>query len=302
MEIIQVGINTADIAGSLRLYAEAFGFENGGGQALWGETLKVHGLDPGDRALMWWMVGSEEFCQLEFFHHSKPGQRPLSPDWRPSDIGWVRMGLRVPDLDRAIAIFDRDSIAVSGRSDRGGVRRLGFRDPFAGIAVEVEEDSRVDGPQLRYVTSSVSDLPAALTYYRDVVGLDIAPLEELHLPEDEAVWGLPGAQREGFIVSAGPRCLEIVRYSDPLGRPRPADHRICDQGIMNVALGSRTRQEVESLLTRLGAAGYHPPSIFRHEDIVAAYIVDAERELELAAIPRSMDKAVGFERSGPFFT
>lgn len=298
MEIIQVGINTSDIAGSLRLYAEAFGFENGGGQALWGETLKVHGLDPGDRALMWWMVGGQKFCQLEFFHHSKPGQRPMPEDWRPCDIGWVRIGLEVADLERAADILTRDAIPILGRSERG----LAFRDPFAGIVVEVVERREVSGPHLRYAAASVSDLDAALLYYRDILGLSIAPLESLHVAEDEALWGLDSARREGFIASAGGRHLEILRYDEPVARPRPADYRICDQGIMNVALGSRSREEVEVLLARLEGAGYHPPSIFRMDEVLAAYIVDPEREIELAAIPESMDKAVGFEPAGPFFT
>ncbi len=302
MEIIQVGINTSDIAGSLRLYFEAFGFENGGGQALWGETLKVHGLDPGDRALMWWMVGGQKFCQLEFFHHSKPGQRPMPEGWQPCDIGWSRIGLEVADLDRTIATLERDSIPILGRTDGTGEHRLGFRDPFAGIAVEVSERKGISGPHLRYAASSVSDLDAALEYYRDVLGLAISPLESLHTAEDEKLWGLAGARREGFVASAGDRHLEIVRYDEPQGRPQPHDHRICDQGIMNVALGSRSRDEVEKLLTRLAAAGYRPPAVFRHQDVVAAYIVEPEREIELAAIPEEMDQVVGFEPVGPFFT
>lgn len=302
MEIIQIGINTADIAGSLRLYAEAFGFENGGGQALWGETLKVHGLDPGDHALMWWMVGGQKFCQLEFFHHSKPGQRPMPAGWRPCDIGWVRIGLEVSDLDQVDAILERDAIPILGRSDRWGTRRLGFRDPFAGIVVEVAERYDISGPHVRYATSSVSHLDSALTYYRDILQLRISPLESLHIADDEALWGMAGASREGFIATVGDRHLEIVCYDDPKGQPRPANHRICDQGIMNVALGSRSRDAVEALLTRLQEAGYHPPSIFQHEDVLAAYIVDPEREIELAAIPEAMDCVVGFVPAGSFFT
>ena len=49
------------------------------------------------------------------------------------------------------------------------------------------------GAALVYATSSVSDLSAARHYYEQVIGLDIGPLEQLHGPEHEAMWGLAGA-------------------------------------------------------------------------------------------------------------
>lgn len=61
MRIVQIGLNTSDVAASLRFYAEAFGFRNGGGQGLWGNTIQVQGLSAEDSAMMWWMVGAQDF-------------------------------------------------------------------------------------------------------------------------------------------------------------------------------------------------------------------------------------------------
>ncbi|MES2493657.1 MAG: hypothetical protein V4579_10305 [Pseudomonadota bacterium] len=302
MQIIQVGINTADIAGSLRLYHEAFGFKNGGGQGLWGETLRVHGLEPDSRALMWWMVGGQEFCQLEFFHHTKPAQRPLPSDWRPCDIGWVRIGLLVADFDRVKAVLPDHSIPLLGEAGAAGARRMAFRDPFGGMIVEVRETPGLLGPHLLYAASSVSDLGSALIYYRDVLQLEINPLHALHGPGEEALWGLAGATCAGFVASAGDRHIEVVAYDSPVGRPQPEDFRISDQGIMNIALGTRSIDEAQVLLSRLEAAGHHPPRVMRLEGLLAGYIVDREREIEFAAIPREMDDAVGFLPKQAFFT
>jgi catechol 2,3-dioxygenase-like lactoylglutathione lyase family enzyme len=302
VQIAQIGMNTSDIPASLRLYSEAFGFRNAGGQGLWGETIKVHGLSPDDTALMWWMIGDQDFFQLEFFHHTSPGQRPQPADWRPCDCGWVRFCISVPDLDHSQKALRRLGVPLLGSDDRPGGRRIAFRDPQIGAIVEVVEDQTRNGPAFRSATSSVSDLEGAFTHYRDTLGLPIRPLEEVRAAGDEALWGLAGARRKGFAVTLGDRALEIVQYEDPVGRKRPDDFCIADQGIMNVAIISRSPEEIEALFTRLEKAGYRSPAMMRAEGIVAGYIVDAERELELAAIPREMDRFVGFEYTQPFFT
>src|SRR3954469_13691410 len=102
LQVIQIGASTSDLAGTLRLFTDAFGFQNAGGQGLWGKTIGVQGLAPDSRAIMWWMVGAQEFFQLEFFHYSKPAPRPKRADWTPADHGWGRFGLAVSDFDRAM--------------------------------------------------------------------------------------------------------------------------------------------------------------------------------------------------------
>lgn len=302
MKIVQIGLNTSDIVASLRFYAEAFGFRNSGGQGLWGNTIQVQGLSADDTAMMWWMVGAQDFFQLEFFHHTSPAQRPLRPDWRPNDHGWVRFGIAVSDLSQVMEALEKRNVPLLGSASRPSERSIAFRDPFVGVVVQVTETRELAGPAVQYITSSVSDIEAARHYYGEILELPIRSLEELHRPEDEAIWGLAGAQRIGFLVTIDDRSLEIVQYLDPIGRPRPEDHRVSDQGIMNVALASRSTEEVERLFAKLAEAGYHSPAMMRAEGIVAGYIVNADRELEIAAIPQEMDRSVGFEYTQPFFT
>src|ERR1700744_1152730 len=93
LKAIQIGLNTSDLAGSLRLYSEAFGFRNSGAQAVWEKTIGIQGLSPESRAIMWWMIGADRFFQLELFHHTSPVQRALPDDWKPSDHGGERFGV-----------------------------------------------------------------------------------------------------------------------------------------------------------------------------------------------------------------
>lgn len=304
MQIAQIGMNSSDIAGSLRLYAEAFGFRNAGAQALWGNAIGTQGLPPSARTLLWWMVGAQSFFQLEFFHHTNPQQRPLRPDWRPCDHGWVRIGIAVQDLAACRSALAANTVPLLGDISGPAGCRLAFRDPYVGAIVEVMEMQTggiSDGPSIVYATSSVADIEGALVYYRDTVALPIRPLDDLHSPEDEGLWGLAGARREGFLADAGNVLLEIVSYNEPVGRPRPDDYRNSDQGIVNVALGSRTKQEASDLLARLARYGYRPALLRESGDIVSAYITDPGREIEVMCMPSDYDRLFGLVPAKDFF-
>ena len=234
MQAIQIGFNTADMAGSLRLYREALGFTNAGAQALWGDMIRMPGS--GARGTHRSVVdgGQATALQLELFQHSEPKQRPLRADWRASDHGWVRFGVAVANFDECLAVLQtRRRHAADGSG--GGARRA-----TRGVSRSLHRLHRGShGTECRRPTHRVhdqlvADLAATRAFYEDVLELEIAPLDRLHSPADEALWGLAGAEREGFLVPVGETWLEIVCYSKPVGRPRPQDYRIVDQGIMNV--------------------------------------------------------------------
>jgi hypothetical protein len=301
LSIAQIGMNTADMAGSLRLLSEVFGFVNAGGQALWGPAIRVQGLPDDSRAVMWWLLGRDPGMQLELFQHSRPAQRPLHADWRPCDLGWVRYGVAVADFDRALAALAANGIApIAPPVVRDERRRLSFRDPYVGCIIEMLEDGADGLPSVRYATSSVSDIASARHHYETALGLTIEPIETLHLPEDEACWGLPGAIREAFVAHCGGVRLEIVAYRDPLGRAKTADYRTSDQGIVNVALSTDTPAEAETLFDRLTAAGLASPHIARGAGLVSGYITAFEREIEIVCLPSAVRRVIGFEPVTPF--
>lgn len=312
LRFMQLAINTSDLAGTLRLYHEAFGFANAGAQTAWGELIRIQDLPPSARTLVWFMVGRQDFVQFEIFHHTVPAQRPMPLDWRPCDLGWVRFGISVPDLDRTIAVLARWEIeTISGPIDLGRGRRLCFRDPFVGAMIEVMEEApdlpggvrgkRFDlEPAIVYVTSSVSDAVSARHYWGAQVGLPLLPLEMLHGPEDEALWGLEDAERTGFVAVAGDVLLEIVEYHTPRGRPKPADYRLSDQGIVNIAVTTEDCSLVQAVLDRLDAEGRGPPRQTSGPGILGTYVLDQDRELELLALPKAYESALGLV-PGPDF-
>ncbi len=309
LTLMQIGMNTADLPGSLDLFSEAFGFRNAGGQLISGDIIQIQGLDRTSRALMWWLVGAQPRLQFEFFHHTQPAQRPLRADWTPADLGWSRFGIAVAAFDHAVSELAKRGIApIAGEATVEGLRRMAYRDPFIGVVVEVMEDGpalrnlagRTGGPALVYVAASVSDLGAARTYYEDVLGLPIATANPIHPPGSDALWGLPKARTEAIVVNAGGVFLEIAHYASPEGRPRMADYRASDQGIVNVALGAAHRAPVEAAFARLAAAGYRPPFLVDAGEMLAGYITEPEREVEFVVIPPPLEAALGFAPVSPF--
>ena len=312
--VVQVALNTSDMAGSLRLYAEALGFANGGASALWGAMMGIAGLDADARTLMWWLVGRQEYMQLELYAISRPQQQPLPADWRPSDHGWVRFGVAVADFDRTLTVLAESGIdTLSEPITRDGLRRAAFRDPYAGIVVEVLEDGdalpggmrehHFDlGPAIAYVTSSVADLDSARAFYERALGLAPEALELLHEPGDEALWGLDGASREGFVVRAGGGVLlEVVSYSQPAGRPKPDSYRLCDQGLAHVCLGSTDRASAMELIERIRSEGLESTMLAGDEEAVATYFTAPGREFErLLGAPERLHARFGFVPAQPF--
>lgn len=306
---IQLGMNTADMPATLELFSEAFGFRNAGSQLIFGNLIQIQGLDPRSHALMWWLVGAQPRFQLEFFFHTEPAQRPLRSDWSPVDHGWSRFGVAVADFDGALAAMASRGIApIAGIATVHGLRRCAFRDPSIGVIVEVMEDGtalrartgRTAAPALVYVAASVSDLASARDFYETVLQLPVEPAYVLHPEGSDALWGLPDARREQFLVDAGDVLLEIVEYASPKGRPRRSDHRASDQGIVNVALGATTKAPMTATFQRLAAAGYAPPYVVETDQMLAGYILEAEREIELAVIPEELEAALGFAPAAAF--
>lgn len=213
----------------------------------------------------------------------------------------MRFGIKVSDFDHSVAELAAQGVTpiTPINADRG-IRRAAIRDPYAGIIIEIIEGGRSGekGPEIAYITSSVADLDAARSYYGTLLGFPILPLESLHSAEDEALWGLPGAQRDGFVVDSGGILLEILHYAD--GRPKPADYRISDQGIMNIAMGARERGPVAAALDRLAEAGFVPPFRYDEGPTVCGYINDAGHEVEFTSVPEEADSIFGFAEAPAF--
>jgi catechol 2,3-dioxygenase-like lactoylglutathione lyase family enzyme len=145
------------------------------------------------------------------------------------------------------------------------------------------------------VTLSVSDLDQSAAFLSAGLGMPASDAA-LRRPEHEALWGLPGAATRSQVFDAGDVLAEVVQYLDPVGRPRSDAYRISDQGILNVALGTRTKDQFDELHARACAAGARPNSRpLRIPGAGVVYVNDPQQfSVEIVHLSKVSDKHWGF--------
>jgi len=266
----QIAFSVSDLRRSHQWYQDLFGFTPAGGT----ESFKgwacstVQGV-PGARTTCWWLLDTQEQFQVELFEYERPESRPLPADWRMCDIGYNLVGIHVPDFDAALQRAKRLNAPLVGDIvGPSGQRRACLRDPDGALLELMEDDPRATNPRLRprggqrstvrFITLSVTDLEQSRDFFRNALQMQEATDVHLHGPEHEALWGLQGAKRKSALYWADDILIEVVQYLSPLGRALPADYRISDLGILNIAFGFRQESELRRVFNRTVNAGAKP--------------------------------------------
>ncbi len=267
----QVAFNHLGGSRIVEWYRDGLGLLSSGATLFGGPLAsKVNGLPrplfPGR-----WLVDGREWVQLEFFRFLHPRPQRRRTDETAADHGYRRVGFAVADWDATLGrLAERGSAPVAPLRGGPGQRRACVRDP-EGNWVELMERDPLAGaappkprPEvnatLRSVTISVASLDEAAKTWTEGVGL--APMAGTALREqgDEAIFGLEGAETRSLVLDGGGVAVELVEYLAPRGRPLPPGWRICDQGIMNLAIVVRDRAAFDRSFARWVQAGLRPTS------------------------------------------
>ncbi len=274
MRLSQIALSISDLRRTQRWYRDVLGLEPAGGTNLFAGPLAsmVQGI-PRSASTCWWLVDRQDFFQVELFEFRSPLVRAMPTDWRACDRGYTTVAFWVHDLD---GVIERARAAgtepLTDPVGEPGERRLCLRDPDGVLVELMEDDPRAPSPRARprpevpaaarAVTLSVSDLERSRRFFADVLGLTVAEDVQLHRPEHEALWDLEGAKRDRLCLWADDFLVELVSYSEPVGRTPPDGYRISDLGLLNIAFGFRKRGEFEAAWRRCrdtGHEGNGPP-------------------------------------------
>jgi len=271
MPLCQIALSVTDLARTHHWYRRALGFFAAGrSRRLDAPELAVVPDLPEASLDVWCLVDRQDWFQFEVMEFRRPRMRLLDADRRPCDIGYAAIGLHVADFDEALDRFRRTSGRLLGAPiGPAGARRVCLRDP-EGILLEIMEDdvrmshaprARVEGfSAARFIRVSVPDLDRARRFWVDALGLVEATGVSLHEPEHERLWGLDGAATCSLLLWADDFLVELVEYTRPVGRDRPAGYLLSDQGILNVAFGSQERSDFDAALGRIRRLGFRTNS------------------------------------------
>ena len=265
----QIAFSVVDLRLTERWFREGFGLlPAGGSRALMRGPLaaNVQGL-PRAASTCWWLLGRNSWFQLELFQFERPMAKLMPADFRPCDIGYTRIGIWVDDyaatLEKLAGLGSQPLTAPQGER---GTRRACVRNPD-GVYVEIMEDDplpefnrhgHVDCPSaIRSVTVSVPLMSDAAAFFETGIGLKPSTVA-LHTAEHEALWGLAGATTDSRVFDGGEVLIEVVQYLDPVGKPRPDDYRVSDQGILNIAFGARRKSDFDAVFRRAETFGAQP--------------------------------------------
>jgi catechol 2,3-dioxygenase-like lactoylglutathione lyase family enzyme len=305
MPVVQVAFTTLDLDRTTDWYCDVLGFLPAG-EVLGAdgpEAAALMGL-PGVSCDMRWLVDTSDFFQLEFFRFREPTSRPGSR--RPDEAGWSMLGLEVADFDDTLRRLRQAGAETGPVRGDAPARRLCTRDP-EGVWLELRERRTPGSRAIRdapvttsFVRAVVPDLERSRLFFCGTLGLQDGRAA-LHEPDDEVLWGSAPTATKSCVLAAddGPAgpALELVQYVTRTPRPRPTGYRISDQGILNVALGSRDVADYQAVAARVRAAGYRAHQELAIGTAASRYLVDDQGfSVELLTIPDpGIEQDFGFQ-------
>lgn len=288
-------------------YVEGLGFRAAGGADFAGpDQARVAGIEaPTLDTRLDWLVGRDEFFQLEYFSFREPETRPKREDWTVADVGYNVVGVHVLAFDATLErLAALGSAPVGPVTGVGGDRRAVVLDPNGVVFELLERDVAVPGarppvrpgsnPAVRFVRATVADLERSRRFFVETLGL--APVAtELHSPEHEAVLGVGDAPVDSEVVAGGSCFVELVQYAEGIARERPRGYRISDEGILNVACGCVVPGPVREARNRIHAGPYAVHEDVRAPEFELNYVTDDQGfSVELLYIGASRHVEFGF--------
>lgn len=103
---------------------------------------------------------------------------------------------------------------------------------------------------------TVSDLPAAIAFFRDLLGFSATEATRQSGDAAAKITGLPGAELDIVFVETPGHKIELMQYWTPRGRAG-FDLRPCDPGFAHISFEVK---EIDALVSVLDSAGYRAVS------------------------------------------
>ena len=242
--VATVGATVGDLARSTRFFGDVLGFtlEAGTPAELAGRPFELlHGLFGARARIATLRLGRE---RIELTEYLSPRGRPYPVDTRGNDRWFQHIAIITSDMTRAYARLREHGVAHASTGPQrlpdwnpgaAGIEAFYFRDPD-GHFLEILQFPTGKGETrwhsrdalflgIDHTAITVGSTAAALTFYRDGLGLTMAGQGENYGEEQEHLNNVFGARLRITTLRAakGPG-IELLEYLAPrTGRPAPLD-------------------------------------------------------------------------------
>jgi catechol 2,3-dioxygenase-like lactoylglutathione lyase family enzyme len=243
-----VSITVGDLDKSVEFFTDVLDFDVESENEIAGDAVeRLFAVFPARIRTATMRLGDERVTLMQFI---APEGRAFPADSRSMDYWFQHIAIVVRDMDEAYArlrehrvrhISSGPQTLPDWNPNAGGIKAFYFTDPD-GHALELiwfpkgKGDPRWQQPTTRlflgidHTAIGVSDTPASLAFYRDLLGLRVAGTSENYGIEQERLNAVFGARVDitGLRAGMGPG-VEFLEYLAPGGgRPYPADSRAND--------------------------------------------------------------------------
>ena len=233
----QVAVVVSDQQRSVDFYSDVLGMDHIFGTAEFrGPDLdKVQRMEKVASSTRW-LIDDREMFQLEVFHFENPQSLPLSLDHGVTDEGYNRMIVAVKSLEQtsAAAVAAGGSmVALLCNGETGHARHTLVKDPDGILLELVEAPELVPGERpARIVGLGITSMDLSTSVEDMCEGFGFTPCEDKF--HHRLFWDQSGALVRMQTLQMEDMYLVVSQYRGT--RPRRADHRLGDLGIMNFAI------------------------------------------------------------------
>jgi catechol 2,3-dioxygenase-like lactoylglutathione lyase family enzyme len=243
----QVAVVVSDQQRSVDFYSNVFGMEHIFGTAEFrGPDLdKVQQMEKAASSTRW-LIDDREMFQLEVFRFENPPSRPLPPDHGITDEGYNRIIVAVRSLEQtsAAAVAAGGTVVALLCSEQADhTSHTLVKDPDGILLELVEAPELVPGERpAKIVGLGITSLDLATSVEDMCEGFGFTPCEDKF--HNRLFWDEDGALERMQTLQLDDMYLVVSQYRG--SRPRRADHRLGDIGIMNFAICFPTAQDFDA--------------------------------------------------------
>lgn len=295
--IAQIALSTTDFYRAIVFYEQVLGLKNCFGTVAFRGTLAgaIQQL-PNPASKVRWLTDDSDFFQLEIFEFEHPEPKPLPVGYSVRHEGFNHLLIATRRLESineemvALGFLQPFQIIESAR----GRQAITF-DPDGNILQITEQPELIASErdtQLIGLGLTTSQYEVCVEDFKQHFGFEVIN----QIFDSQEIWCNQGQLKNSTTLTLDNKYLVINEFAD--GIPRRSDYRLCDEGIMNFAVGYPNFDSFKQAISMTAATGMqHSIGANNREDAIGGTYctTNAGLSVEMLFCQRQAYGAWGFD-------